>query len=347
MKIPIFVLSALLLIAIAGATTAIAHHATSTNVADSAMQQEMEKHQVMESIDAFPNYHPLVVHFPIVLLLMAMLFQGLSFFVYKKEFSLAAMILLFLGVIATWLSSNTFHAHPGPLTGKANEIYATHEQMANFTWWFSLAALLIKIASHFFLDRGWWTETLAVVFLIAASVTVSIAGHHGAMLVHMEGIGPMGKYLESEMKASNSASTRPIPKTAAKEAPSTNLTTTPGEEPDHHVGEFGKGPHGGTIEEADPYHIEILANGGDLVFFLLDGDAEPVSMKDVTGEIRRTSLNKSGASMDLMQMGGKLTAMDANSNAPYKIICTLTKAGKQYSATFESKKDLHVPEVHK
>ena len=40
-------------------------------------------------------------------------------------------------------------------------------------------------------------ELIVAVPLIASAVTVSIAGHHGAMLVHMEGIGPMGKGLES------------------------------------------------------------------------------------------------------------------------------------------------------
>ncbi|MEP6795716.1 MAG: hypothetical protein ABJB16_15410, partial [Saprospiraceae bacterium] len=52
------------------------------------------------------------------------------------------------------------------------------------------------------------------------------------------------------------------------------------QEADHHVGEVGKGPHGGTIEEAEPNHIEIMSKGKDLMFYLLDGDAKPL---DVTG----------------------------------------------------------------
>jgi len=164
---------------------------------DSVMQQKMEQHQEMEDINAFPNYHPLIVHFPIVLLLIAALFQLLSFFFYKKEFSVVMLILLTLGVISAWLSSNTFHADTEELTGRAKEIFETHEQMASFTVWFSFIALVIKIVSHFFLKRKWWIETVVALFLAASAVTVSIAGHHGAMLVHMEGIGPQGKFLES------------------------------------------------------------------------------------------------------------------------------------------------------
>lgn len=164
---------------------------------DSVMPHEMEEHHEMASVDVFPNYHPLVVHFPIVLIIMAFVFQLLSFFVYKKEFSVATLILLALGVISAWLASNTFHAHPAELTGSAKEIFETHEQMASFTLWFSLIALLIKIPSHFFMKRKWWMESIATLFLLASVITVSIAGHHGAMLVHIEGIGPKGEHLKS------------------------------------------------------------------------------------------------------------------------------------------------------
>ena len=185
--------------------------------ADTTMQNEMEKehseleeHHEMEAINAFPNYHPLVVHFPIVLLLLALIFQLISFFVFSakrrspsiladsKELSWVTLGLLFFGVVTTWLSSNTFHAHPEELTGNAKEIFETHEQMADFTWWFSLAALTIKIISHFFLQRKMWIESIVALCLVGSAITVSIAGHHGAMLVHMEGIGPKGNHLETE-----------------------------------------------------------------------------------------------------------------------------------------------------
>lgn len=207
MKKTLITFLVLLITAFAGQTFAHEHHdndsvktnhaTTSAMMSDSSMQHEMEEHHEMEAVNAFPNYHPLVVHFPIVLLIMAALFQLLSFFVYKKELSFATLILLALGVITAWLSSNTFHAHPEELTGKAKEIFETHEQMAGLTWWFSLIALIVKVVSHFFLSRKLWFEITVSLFLLASAVTVSIAGHHGAMLVHMEGIGPKGNHLES------------------------------------------------------------------------------------------------------------------------------------------------------
>lgn len=151
----------------------------------------------MNMVEDFPNYHPLVVHFPIVLLIVAALFQILALFVYKNEFSFAALLLLFAGAATVWLSSNTFHAHPMNLPDHVSDIYETHELMAEYTWWLSLAALAVKAVSHFYLKRKWWSEGVVLALLIAASITVSIAGHHGAQLVHMGGVGPKGQFLES------------------------------------------------------------------------------------------------------------------------------------------------------
>ncbi len=309
---------------------------------DSLMQLEMIKHQEMEAVSAFPNYHPLIVHFPIVLLIMAALFQLLSFFFFKKELSWVTLILLVLGVITAWLSSNTFHAETGILSGKAKEIFSIHEQMASFTWWFSFAALLLKIISYFFLKQKLWVEGVVTLLLIAATISVSIAGHHGAMLVHMEGIGPMGKYLDSYHYTSKNMDT--ISQTNAKSGTENNKKehNDVEQEMDHHLGDIGKGPHGGTIEEADPFHMEIVSEGNDLIFYLLDGDAKPLDMKNVSGNIKIQYNDKSNRVVDLMMMDGKLTAMKAINGKSFMAICKLIKDSKVYTASFNSTKDLHM-----
>ena len=181
------------------------HHAINDSIVtttlavshDSILIQEMKLHEEMKAIDTFPNYHPLIVHFPIVLLIIASLIQLFTFFVFKNELSWVVLALLAFGVLTAWLSSNTFHADPDTLTGRAREIFETHERMANLTWWFSLCALLFKIVSRFILKRNVWIEILVSILLIISTVTVSIAAHHGAMLVHIEGIGPKGNHLDT------------------------------------------------------------------------------------------------------------------------------------------------------
>ena len=102
------------------------------------------------------------------------------------------------------------------------------------------------------------------------------------------------------------------------------------------VGEAGKGPHGGIIQEAEPNHIEMTADGKDLVFYLLDGETKPMDMKGVTGSVKMQYANKKSKMIDLMEMDGKQTAMQANSGKTFTAVCTLTKNGKSYSATFSS-----------
>ena len=109
---------------------------------------------------------------------------------------MVTLILLALGVLSAWLSSNVFHAHTKELTGTAKEILETHEQMAALTWWFALSAFVIKTLSIFYFKRKLWVELLTVMLLTTSAIVVSIAGHHGAMLVHLEGIGPQGRSLE-------------------------------------------------------------------------------------------------------------------------------------------------------
>jgi uncharacterized membrane protein len=306
--------------------------------ADSLMQIKMAEHQQMEAISAFPNFHPLVVHFPIVMLMMAFVFQIISFFYFKKEFGRTTLILLALGVITAWLSMHSFHADTGLLKGKAAVIFAAHERMASYTWWFALVALLTKIASDFLLLRKWWIESASAVLLGGAAVFVAITGHLGAQLVYTQGIGPVGKYLESYHSGVTTADS--LSSALIKSANDSSSVKSEAGEDDHHVGEIGKGPHGGTVEEADPDHMEISTDGNDLIFYLLDGDAKPLDMKAVSGSVSIHYANARVKTISLMMMAGRLTAMRAVNKQSFTAICTLTDKGKSYSASFDSKRDL-------
>ncbi|MCX6180301.1 MAG: hypothetical protein NT150_00040 [Bacteroidetes bacterium] len=150
----------------------------------------------MQTMDSFPNYHPLIAHFPIVLLIVAALLQLIGLFVFKKEMSWIVMGILLAGVITTFLATNVFHAHAKDLSEKVNEMFELHEKMAYLTLWTSLLALVAKIASHFFLLGKRWAEIVVTLLLFTSAITVSITGHHGAKLVYIEGVGPQGKCVE-------------------------------------------------------------------------------------------------------------------------------------------------------
>ncbi len=163
---------------------------------NSGMDMQAEK-KVMAPLSDFPNLHPLLVHFPVVLLVLALLTQLFSFFVYRKALSWVTLLLLLFGFAGAWVASEYAHPHTTGLSEHAYKVLLEHERFASITVWSSGIALLLKIVSHFFLKMKLWTEIPVALLLIVSASAVSLAGHHGAQLVHIEGVGPMGKYLET------------------------------------------------------------------------------------------------------------------------------------------------------
>ncbi|MBN9484573.1 MAG: hypothetical protein J0H46_14560 [Bacteroidetes bacterium] len=150
-----------------------------------------------EGINNFPNYHPLVVHFPLILLLIAAVMQIAILFRSNNLFNYTVTALTVLGFITGFLAATVFHAHPShDINATAHKIFETHEKLAFTTLWLSGIASLFKIAGLFTSKR--WVEVVAFIFLFGSAVTVSIAGHHGSELVYKQGIGPKGEKLEKE-----------------------------------------------------------------------------------------------------------------------------------------------------
>lgn len=146
-------------------------------------------------ISYFPNYHPLVVHFPLVLLIVAAAMQvGLMFF-QGKLYNYTIVALTVVGFVAGMLATTVFHAHPAhDVNAKAMEIFKEHKEFAYITIWLSGIAAVFKLLGLFVKRK--WVEIIALLFLLGSAVTVSIAGHHGAELVFKQGIGPEDKKLE-------------------------------------------------------------------------------------------------------------------------------------------------------
>ena len=161
-----------------------------------AAQQLRESTVVDPSLSDFPNLHPLVVHVPIVLLIVAVLTQLASFFVWRKQLDWITLLVLAGGVAGAFLSGEVFHPHTTGLTEAAQRVMDRHDTWADYTIWSSAVALLLKGLSLFWLRGPRWAEILVTAVLVFSAVAVSVTGHYGGTLVYLHGVGVQGNYVE-------------------------------------------------------------------------------------------------------------------------------------------------------
>ena len=153
---------------------------------------------VAAGLDEFPNLHPLVVHFPIVLLLFAVFLQLIQLFVLKRTLDWVILLMVGTGCIGAYVAGTFVHPHTEGLTEIAKKVLEQHDKYALWTLWSSALAAVLKIVSLFWykLKRGF--EIGVFVVMAFAAYSVAQAGHYGSQLVYIEGVGPQGKYLGDE-----------------------------------------------------------------------------------------------------------------------------------------------------
>ena len=146
----------------------------------------------------YPNLHPLFVHFPIVLLLLAALSQFTVLF-FPKNLQLKWLTFFFLitGCIGTFIAIQTAVHISGDADDKALEIFETHQLFGNLTLWFSLGATVLRFITIKWFGKK-WLEIILTATVITIAVFVTITGHHGAQLVHIYDVGPKGNSVMSK-----------------------------------------------------------------------------------------------------------------------------------------------------
>ncbi len=141
----------------------------------------------------FPTYHPLVVHFPIVLLLLAAVLQIVALFIKNKTLDYVILGVVGAGAVSGFIAGNFVHPHlASNVPTVILEIFEEHEEWAQISVILAFAGTILKAIELKFSRVKW----LTAVVLIAAAVAVSVAGHHGAELTHKMGVGAKGQYLE-------------------------------------------------------------------------------------------------------------------------------------------------------
>jgi len=156
------------------------------------------------SFPALPSWdalHPLVVHFPVALLLVAPLFVlgGLVIRRFERGFLLAALALMVMGTVAAWVAVATGEA-AGELATRTPAVRAAlerHEELAETTRTL-FTALTLTFALLLFLPGILRRTPSAVVRNVAGGVflvgwfagagVLANTAHAGGQLVHVYGV---------------------------------------------------------------------------------------------------------------------------------------------------------------
>lgn len=149
--------------------------------------------------EGFPNLHPMIVHFPIVLLLLALVSQIATLLVqsYLKPLNMLTLFFLLAGTIGSIVAIQTAPHISGDANIETFEVFERHRKFAIFTFWAALFISVLHLLSIKWYYRK-WNNFIITLLLIILSSFVFITGHNGAKLVYIYGIGPKGNGILSE-----------------------------------------------------------------------------------------------------------------------------------------------------
>ena len=131
------------------------------------------------------HFHPMVVHFPIALILLGFGAE-LAFLIYKKEVCLSKMAfwLLILAAIAALAAFLTGEFFTSEMTGSAGDVQETHELFANIAIWTTVANAIFRILLKIIKKEDGGLRWISFVIFGVSAIAVSIAGLYGGYLVY-------------------------------------------------------------------------------------------------------------------------------------------------------------------
>lgn len=163
--------------------------------ADSMRMDDIRDAALMPApLSDYPTYHPMVVHIPIVLLLLAALLQFVMLIKPSSPLNWLTFLVALGGTAGAYVAGTWVHPHTDDLSDAAQLALETHETYADYTLWLGMAGTLLKSITLWRPLK--WLEGVAMLTLVGAGIAVGLAGHQGGALTYLYGVGPRGAYLE-------------------------------------------------------------------------------------------------------------------------------------------------------
>lgn len=137
-------------------------------------------------VKQFSSFHPLIVHFPIVLIVLAFVLHLLSYFIDWNLHFINLGIIVFgtaMGIISAFI----LHPHVNEITPEQLSILEEHELLSYITLTVSVIASVWYWKTISDQSLG-WKKIILTILLATGSLFISLSGHHGAQLTHIENI---------------------------------------------------------------------------------------------------------------------------------------------------------------
>lgn len=137
------------------------------------------------------HIHPMIVHFPIALLIVGLLADAVGLFSNKEFFSKAGFYLLILGtlgVVAAFFSGNL--AGEGVTeAGSLKQALETHEDAAELSVWLISIAAIVRITFVAVKKYSGILKWSAFALFLIAVLSIARTGYYGGELVYKHAAG--------------------------------------------------------------------------------------------------------------------------------------------------------------
>lgn len=136
------------------------------------------------------HLHPMLVHFPIALLLAAFLSEIIAFIGKRKFFNQASLYLLLLGTagaVATMLSGD--FASESIESAALKAPVEAHEKAAELTFWLAVIASIVKTAIAYFKLSSRYLQWIMLALFLSISASLTNTAYLGGQLVYKHGAG--------------------------------------------------------------------------------------------------------------------------------------------------------------
>ena len=137
------------------------------------------------------SWHPLVVHFPIALLIASLLFDAVGWWWKRPAFTEAALGIQTLGVlgaIVAVITGNQAEEAVERIPG-IHDVLEQHETLGQILLWAGLVVVALRF--FFFWRRmlGQPTKAFLMVLSLGLAILVGVTGYYGGKLVYEFGAG--------------------------------------------------------------------------------------------------------------------------------------------------------------